>query len=117
MMNQHRAEPRFIGAGFYKPHVPWIVPSKYFDLYPMDEIQAPEFKESEMHSAPEWAYFTQPANWDMTVRQRREAIRAYYASISFLDAQVGRLLDAVNRFGFAQNTTIVMWADHGFHLG
>ncbi len=117
MMDQHRNEPWFVAAGFYKPHVPWIVPGKYFDLYPLDQIQAPEFKESEMHTAPEWAYFTEPANWGMTVQQRREAIRGYYASISFLDAQVGRLLDAVDRLGFAQNTVIVMWADHGFHLG
>lgn len=117
MMDQHRDQPWFIAAGFFKPHVPWIVPGKYFDLYPMDEIQAPAFTESEMHSAPEWAYFTQPANWNMTVQQRREAIRGYYASVSFLDAQIGRLLDAVNRFGLAGNTTIVFWADHGYQLG
>ena len=117
MVNEHRNEPWFIGAGFFKPHVPWIVPGKYFDLYPINDIEAPEFKESEMRSAPEWAYFTQPANWGMTVQQRRESIRGYYASVSFLDVQVGRLLDALNRLGLAQNTTIVMWSDHGFHLG
>lgn len=117
MMDEHRNEPWFIAAGFFKPHVPWIVPGKYFDLYPMDEIRAPEFNESEMHTAPEWAYFTQPANWGMSVQQRREAIRGYYASVSFLDAQIGRLLDAVNQFGFAHNTTIVFWADHGWLLG
>jgi uncharacterized sulfatase len=117
MMDKHRKEPWFLAAGFYKPHCPWIVPSKYFDLYPLDRIQAPPFDESEMKIAPEVAYFTRPANWDMTVPQRRDAIRAYYASMSFLDVQIGRLLDALDRLGLASNTTIVFWADHGYSLG
>lgn len=117
MMEKHRKEPWFLGAGFYKPHCPWIVPSKYFDLYPLSRIQAPLFEESEMRIAPEWAYFTKPSNWGMTVQQRREAIRAYFAAISFLDAQIGRLLDALEHLGLAQNTTLVFWADHGYNLG
>ena len=117
MMDKHRKEPWFLGAGFYKPHCPWIVPSKYFDLYPMSRIEAPPFDESEMKIAPEFAYFTRPANWNMKVPQRRDAIRAYFASMSFLDAQVGRLLDALDRFDLARNTTIVLWADHGYNLG
>ena len=117
MMDKHRKEPWFLGAGFYKPHCPWIVPSKYFDLYPINRIQAPPFEEGEMKIAPEFAYFTQPANWNMSVAQRRDAIRAYYASISFLDAQIGRLLDALDRLELAHNTTLVFWADHGYNLG
>jgi len=117
MMEEHRKDAWFLGAGFYKPHVPWIAPSKYFDLYPMDRIQARPFDESEMHIAPEWAYFTKPANWGMSVAQRRDAIRSYYACISFLDVQVGRLLDALERLDLARNTSIVLWADHGYHLG
>src|SRR5579875_1254983 len=117
MMEQHRNDPWFLGVGFYRPHVPWIAPSKYFDLYPLERIQAPPFDESEMHIAPEWAYFTRPANWGMTVLQRREAIRAYYASISFMDAQVGRLLNALERLKLTQHTTIVFWGDNGYHLG
>jgi uncharacterized sulfatase len=117
MMSEKRDTPWFIATGFFKPHVPWIVPGKYFDLYPLEDIQAPEFNASEMHTAPAWAYFTEPANWGMTLLQRREAIRGYYASISFLDAQIGRLLDALNRLGLERNTTIVFWADHGFQLG
>jgi len=117
MMEKHRDEPWFLGAGFYRPHVPWIAPAKYFDLYPMDRIQALPFDESEMQIAPEWAYFTKPANWGMTVLQRREAIRAYYACISFMDAQVGRLLDTLDRLGLTQDTTIAFWGDNGYHLG
>ena len=117
MMDRHRNEPWFLAAGFYKPHCPWIVPSKYFDLYPISRIHAPSFDESEMKIAPEFAYFTRPANWNMTVAQRQDAIRAYFASISFLDVQIGRLLDALNRLDLARNTTIVFWADHGYNLG
>lgn len=117
MIEQHRNEPFFIGAGFYRPHVPWIVPAKYFDQYPLDKIQPPPFDEREMHQAPEWAYFTKPANWDMTTLQQREAIRAYYASITFMDAQVGKLLDALDRLGLAENTTLVFWGDNGYQLG
>ena len=70
-----------------------------------------------MSIAPHWAYSTVPSNWGLTVPQRREAIRAYYASTSFLDAQVGRVLDAVERLGLAGDTTTAFWADHGWQLG
>jgi iduronate 2-sulfatase len=109
--------PWFLGAGFYKPHVPWVVPSKYFDMYPLEQIEATPFDESEMNIGPQWAYFTRPANWGMTVRQRREAIRAYYAAATFLDANIGRMMDALERLGLAQDTTVVFWADHGYQLG
>ncbi len=117
MMEQHRSEPFFIGAGFYRPHVPFIAPSKYFDLYPLEKIEARPFKDSDMTIAPEWAFFTKPANWGLSVLQRREAIRAYYASISFMDAQVGRLLDTLDRLKLTENTTIVFWGDNGYQLG
>ena len=70
-----------------------------------------------MRMAPELAYFTRPAHWGMNDRQRREAMRAYYASIAFLDDQVGRVLGALGKFGLTQNTTIVFWSDHGYQLG
>jgi uncharacterized sulfatase len=70
-----------------------------------------------MRQAPEWAYFTTPANWGMTVQQQCEAIRAYYAAIEFMDAQFGKVLDTIDRLGLADNTTIVFWGDNGYHLG
>ncbi len=117
LLNRHRNEPFFIAAGFYRPHVPWIAPSKYFDLYPLSKVELIPFDESEMHIAPELAYFTKPAHWGMTEQQRREAMQAYYASISFLDVQVGKLLDALERLRLADNTTVVFWSDHGYSLG
>jgi uncharacterized sulfatase len=120
MLEKRRMQPNdpwFIGAGFYKPHVPWIVPSEYFDMYPLNEIQATPFSPDEMHIAPPWAYIAKTPNYGMTTDQCRQAIRAYYAAASFLDFNVGRVLNALQRLGLAENTTIVFWADHGWQLG
>ena len=117
MMEEHRNEPWFIGSGFFRPHVPFIVPSKYFDLYNLDDIQVPPFAPSELQSAPRIAYDTMNPNYGMSPQQHREAVRAYYAAISFVDAQVGRLVDALQKLDLAKDTTIVFWADHGFMVG
>jgi iduronate 2-sulfatase len=117
MMEEHKDGSFFIGAGFYKPHVPWIAPKKYFDMYPLESIDVRPFEESELAIAPEYAYFTKPANWGMTPEQRRDAIRAYYATISFVDAQIGKVLDALERLKLAESTTVVFWSDHGYQLG
>jgi len=117
LMEEHRNEPWFLAAGFYRPHVPWIAPVKYFDQYPLARIELIPFREDEMRIAPELAYFTRPAHWGMNEQQRREAMRAYYASISFMDAQVGKLLEALARLRLEQNTVIVFWSDHGYQLG
>ena len=117
LMEQRQKEPFFLGAGFYKPHVPWIAPSRYFDRVPMDKVKLVPFEEWEMTIAPKWAYSTNPAHWGMSEKQRLEAMRAYFASILFLDAQVGKVLDAVNRLKLASNTSIVFWSDHGYQLG
>ncbi len=117
LMEEHRNDPWFLAAGFYRPHVPWIAPVKYFDQYPLERIELIPFSEDEMRIAPELAYFTRPAHWGMNAQQRREAMRAYYASISFMDAQVGRLLEALERLRLVENTIIVFWSDHGYQLG
>lgn len=117
LLEQHKSEPFFLAAGFYRPHVPWIAPTKYFDLFPLDKIQIKPFDESEMRIAPEPAYFTTPSNWGMDEKQRKDALRAYYASIAFLDVQVGKLLDTLDRLSLTENTTIVFWSDHGYQLG
>ena len=117
LMEEHRGEPWFLGAGFYKPHCPYIAPSKYFDMIPLDRVKLVPFEEWEMKIAPRWAYYTIPANWGMTEKQRLEGMRAYYATILFLDAQVGKLLSALERTGQQENTTVVFWGDHGYGLG
>lgn len=117
MMEAHRGKPWFIAAGFYKPHCPYIAPAKYYDMIPLDRVKLVPFEEWEMKIAPHWAYFTNPPHWGMTEKQRLEAMRAYYATILFLDAQVGRVLQALKRTGEEGNTTVVFWGDHGYGLG
>jgi iduronate 2-sulfatase len=115
LLEKYKDRPFFIGAGFYRPHCPFIAPAKYFDLYPLDSIAAPPSAVSPAVPAPAW--FTTPPNWGISEQAQRETIRAYYASISFLDANVGRLLDALDRLGLAENTVVVFISDHGYHLG
>jgi len=119
LLEAHKDKPFFIAAGFYKPHTPWITPKQYFDLYPMDPIALPKISPQTPDDYPvlalastrPWPYF------GITPEQARECKRAYYAAISFVDAQIGRLLDAVDRLGLRDSTIIVFWSDHGYHLG
>lgn len=119
LMEKHKDKPFFIAAGFYKPHTPWITPSKYFDMYNLNEISLPKISKETPNDYPEqalastkpWPYF------GINTDQARECKLAYYAAISFVDAQIGRLLDAVNALGLKDNTIIVFWSDHGYQLG
>ncbi|HYI97945.1 MAG TPA: sulfatase [Bryobacteraceae bacterium] len=117
LLEGHKKDPFFLAAGFYRPHVPWIAPSKYFDMFPLDKIDLIPFDESELKIAPPLAYTIRPANYGMNEKQRKESMRAYYASIAFLDAQVGKVLDAVDRLKLGDDTTVVFWSDHGYQLG
>ncbi len=119
LIEQHKDKPFFIGAGFYKPHCPWITPRKYFDLYPLDAITLPKLNPETPRDYPPLALAsTRPWPYlGISPAQARECKRAYYAAISFVDAQIGRVLDAVDRLGLRHNTIIVFWSDHGYHLG
>jgi len=116
LLEKNKDRPFFIGAGFYRPHCPFIAPQKYFDLYPLDRIPAPRPPDPTA-SVPEPAWFTRPPNWGIDETAQRQAIRAYYASISFLDANVGRVLDALDRLQLTDQTIVVFASDHGYHLG
>jgi uncharacterized sulfatase len=119
LLEQHKDGPFFIAAGFHKPHVPHTAPKKYFDLYPLDAITlpeiAPDFQKQvprpALASTPPWPYF------GVSRDHARECKQAYYAAISFVDAQIGRLLDAMDRNKLWDNTVVVFWSDHGYHLG
>ncbi len=117
LLEQNKDKPFFIAAGFYRPHCPYISPAKYFEMYPAASLKPYQLAEGEINVAPPWAYFTTHANWGMTDEQQRNALQAYYASVSFMDANVGKLLDAIDRLGLAENTVIVFWSDHGYALG
>jgi len=119
LMEKHKDGPFFIAAGFYRPHCPYVAPEKYFDLYPLDMVPAPKGPFDEVKNVPKAALsFCQPWPWfGVTEQQSRESLQAYHATISFVDAQVGRLLDAVEKLGLSDNTIIVFWSDHGYHVG
>jgi uncharacterized sulfatase len=117
LLEKYKDRPFFIGAGFYRPHCPFIAPQKYFDMYPLERIAVPRFTPEQIDSVPPAALWTRPPNWDVPEDGLRQAIRAYYASTSFLDANVGRVLDALTRLGLADKTLVVFVSDHGYHLG
>jgi len=116
LMEQGKDGPFFLAVGFFRPHCPFVAPKKYFDLYPLNKIPLPVHSPGDTTQYPREAFFTYPFNWGLNEAQRREAIQAYYASITFMDAQVGRVLDALDRLGLADNTIVVLWSDHGYLL-
>lgn len=118
-------QPFFLAVGFYKPHLPFSAPQKYWDLYnPMQfklaEVQTPP------QGAPEFApqfggelrqYHGIPKQGALSDATQRQLIHGYHAALSYMDAQLGRVLDALDENGFGKNTIIVLWGDHGWHLG
>lgn len=121
LMRAHRDQPFFLAAGFYRPHTPYIAPKKYFDLYPLESIPAPPIPDlSRVPPAALWlpdAVKDKPLFWGLDSLQQREIIRAYYACVSFVDAQIGRVLHELDTLGLADNTIVVFWSDHGYLLG
>ncbi|MBI2947835.1 MAG: sulfatase [Verrucomicrobia bacterium] len=108
--------PFFLAVGFYRPHTPYVAPKKWFDLYPPDGINLPAVPAGYRSTIPKPALPFKPVEDRMTDEQRRLAIQAYHASTSFMDAQVGRVLDALDRLGLARSTIVVFFSDHGYHL-
>ena len=113
-------KPFYLAVGLYRPHTPYVAPKKYFDLYPTNKITVP--------SEPEGYLDTLPAAARKSIRRKkdqidlpddlaRKAIQAYHASITFADAQVGRVLDALDETGLAENTVALFTSDHGYHMG
>jgi iduronate 2-sulfatase len=119
LMEKHRDRPFFLAVGFYKPHTPYVAPKKYFDLYPLESIQVPQISPDYPKTVPPAALMsTRPwPNFGVTPQQAREVKQGYYAAISFVDAQIGRVVDALDRLGLADNTIIIFWSDHGYSLG
>jgi uncharacterized sulfatase len=119
LMDQHKDKPFFLAAGLYRPHLPFTAPRKYFNLYPPQKIRLPKEYEpiGDRNDIPPIALTRTGEAERMSDAQKREMIGAYYACITFMDAQVGVLLDALDRRGLWDNTVVVFMGDHGFHLG
>lgn len=115
-LDQNHDKPFFLAAGMWKPHDPWEVPQKYFDMYPLENIVLPERKKEDLEDAFDhgrrWIM-----KWVLDNKQWEKIIQSYAASITFSDAMVGRLLDALEKSEHADNTIVVLWSDHGMHMG
>lgn len=117
-------KPFFLGVGIFRPHLPWYVPKKYCDMYPPFEITLPNVKDDDLDDVPpigkRFAKSGLPGSDHQNVVQYdqwRKAVAGYLASVSFADAQVGRLINALDQSPYTRNTIIVLWSDHGWHLG
>jgi len=118
-------KPFFLAAGFLKPHLPFNAPKRYWDLYRAEELAladnpfAPEgAPEQAMHSFGELRhYFSVPAGGPLSEEMARQLVHGYYACTSYVDAQIGRVLRALDTLGLADSTIVVAWGDHGWQLG
>ncbi len=110
----------FLAVGLFRPHTPYVAPKKYFDMYPVDKIVVPQVPKGYLDSLPKPARLSISRKKDqlnLADKLARQAIQAYYASITFADGQLGRILDALDATGLAENTIIVFTSDHGYHMG
>jgi arylsulfatase A-like enzyme len=114
LMEEHRGGPFFIGAGFHRPHLPLIAPQKYFDLYPPDQITVPTGT-----TPPDLPEIARPPFYDahLPPEEARARIHAYHACVTFMDAQLGVLMEAMDRLALWDSTVVVFLSDNGYHLG
>jgi len=121
-LRRQHTQPFFLAIGLFHPHIPMFAPQSYFDLYPADKVTLPPIKADDLDDLPqpakEMAAFRRDEH-ERIVRENKwkEAVRAYLASISFADAMIGQMLDALESSPYGKNTTIVFWSDNGWHLG
>ncbi|CAA6678858.1 MULTISPECIES: sulfatase [unclassified Lentimonas] len=117
--------PFFLAVGFKKPHLPFVAPKKYWDLFDRDSIELAPFQEH-AEGSPDYAWHDSnelrsyngvPTKGDLDEPTQRKLIHGYYASVAYIDAQVGKVLDQLDALGLDENTIIVFWGDHGWHLG
>jgi len=117
-----RDKPFFLACGIYRPHLPWYVPKKYFDMFPLESVQLPKVMRDDLNDVGErardiayrgGAYHRHV----LDAHQWRAAVQGYLASIAFADAMLGRLLDGLEASAQRENTVIVLWSDHGWQLG
>ena len=119
-IGQQGQKPFFLGLGFVRPHVPLVAPARFFDLYPLSQITPvtnPPNDRDDIPKASEIVINTRANDMGMNDADKREALRGYFASISYMDSLVGEVLGALDRAKLTESTIVVFWSDHGWHLG
>ncbi|MDX1980639.1 MAG: sulfatase [Bryobacteraceae bacterium] len=122
MLRKDHDKPFFLAAGLFRPHIPWFVPKKFFDMYPLEEVIVPTVKENDLEDLPPIARqiaLNEHSRHDLMVSTGnwKKAVQSYLACISFSDAMLGRILDALDSSPHRDNTIVALWSDHGYHLG
>jgi arylsulfatase A-like enzyme len=124
-LRKYQDERFFFAPGFFRPHLPFIAPKNYYDLYPIADLKLPENQDPPTHS-PEFAdnnmsesrsYYDVPRDGNIEEQKQLELLRGYYASVSYVDAQIGKVLKELDRLHLREKTIIVLWSDHGYHFG
>ena len=116
LMAQHRDKPFFIGAGFHKPHQPWVGPAQFFDQHPADAVQLPQTPLDDTDDLPAAAFEPLADDLAHTERQLQQAVAAYHSMVTMTDFYVGQLLEALEVLDLAESTIVVFTSDHGFQL-
>ncbi|MCH7226347.1 sulfatase [Haloferula sp. A504] len=122
-LRSDRNQPLFLAAGFVRPHVPWYVPAKWFAKHPVADIETPPYRADDMDDVPAMARkvaevpMMPTTEWAIAHGEWKAMLQAYLACVTFVDAQVGKVLDALEESGRADRTVVVLWSDHGYHLG
>jgi arylsulfatase A-like enzyme len=120
-LNKKHDKPFFLAVGLHKPHMPWNVPKKYYDLYPLDKIVLPKVLEEDLNDLPPAGIkFAKPDGDHAAILKSgrwKHAVQGYLAAITFCDTQIGRLLDVFEKSPYRNNTIVVLWSDHGWHHG
>ena len=133
-LKKDHEKPFFLACGFFRPHLPWYVPKKYFDRYPLEEIILPETLVNDIDDLPEYGKKFAKERYSgslgidlnegiedhklvLQYNQWKKGVQAYLASISFVDDYVGVILDELENSNYAKNTIVMLWGDHGWHLG
>ena len=117
LLRKHKDKPFFLGVGFFRPHTPYVSPKKYFEWYPRQGVALAQSPADDRTGKPQTALTVFPPNYGMDEELQRTVRQAYYASVSFMDAQFGIVLAELERLGLADNTVVVFLSDHGYHLG
>lgn len=120
LLEKHRNRPFFLGVGFLRPHLPFVAPSRFFDLYPLNSLELAQNPPEDLDDVPEAHKRVRPWLWNhMKMREsdQRESLRGYYAATSYMDHEAGRVLAALEKLGLAERTVVVFVGDHGWNLG